>query len=107
MAKYWDGLDSVAAALAHPGRRQIVDRLRAGPATSSDLAGLLGVGLPAVVKHLAMLAGAGIIRSAKSGRVVTHDLDDHRLQEYATWLRTRQSFWQHQLDALSDHLETS
>lgn len=107
MVKYWDGLDGVAAALAHPGRRQVVDRLRAGPATSSDLAGLLGVGLPAIAKHLALLGGAGVIHSAKSGRVVTHVLDDRRLQEYATWLRARESFWRHQLDALTDHLEKS
>jgi DNA-binding transcriptional ArsR family regulator len=107
MAKYEDGLDGVAAALAHPGRRQVVDRLRAGPATSSELAGLLGVGLPAMAKHLGLLAAAGVIRSAKSGRVVTHVLDDHNLREYATWLGTRESFWRHQLDALTAHLEES
>jgi DNA-binding transcriptional ArsR family regulator len=107
MAKYLDGLDGVATALAHPGRRQVVDRLRAGPASSSELARLLGIGLPAVTKHLALLAGAGVIHSAKSGRVVTHVLDNDRLHVYATWLATRDSFWQHQLDALADHLEST
>jgi DNA-binding transcriptional ArsR family regulator len=105
MAKYSDGLDGVAAALAHPGRRQVVDRLRAGPASSSELAQLLGIGLPAVTKHLALLSDAGVIHSAKAGRVVTHELDDARLRAYAIWLGTRESFWRHQLDALTDHLE--
>ena len=107
MVKYSDGLDGVAAALGYPGRRQVVDRLRAGPATSSELAELLGIGLPAVTKHLALLAGAGVIHSAKSGRVVTHLLDDERLRAYAVWLGTRESFWHNQLDALNDHLEST
>ena len=85
MVKYSDGLDGVAAALAHPGRRQVVDRLRAGPATSSELAELLGIGLPAV----------------------THLLAGERLRAYAVWLGTRESFWHNQLDALSDHLEST
>jgi DNA-binding transcriptional ArsR family regulator len=105
MVKYSDGLDELAAALAHPGRRHIVDRLRAGPATTSELAALLDVGLPAVTKHLGLLAGAGLIRSAKSGRVVTHRLSPERLHEYSTWLATRESFWHHQIDALTTHLE--
>jgi DNA-binding transcriptional ArsR family regulator len=105
MAKYSDGLDGVAAALSHSGRRHVVDRLRAGPASSSELAQLLGIGLPALTKHLALLASAGVIRSAKTGRVVTHELDDERLRTYAIWLGTRKSFWHNQLDALTDHLE--
>jgi DNA-binding transcriptional ArsR family regulator len=105
MVKYADGLDGIATALAHPGRRQIVDRLRAGPASSSELAQLLGIGLPALTKHLTLLASAGVVRSAKTGRVVTHELDDERLRAYAIWLGTRESFWRNQLDALTDHLE--
>jgi DNA-binding transcriptional ArsR family regulator len=107
MVKYTDGLDGVAAALAHPGRRQVVDRLRAGPASSSELAGLLGIGLPAMTKHLALLAAAGVVHSAKTGRVVTHELDDERLRAYAIWLGTRESFWHNQLDALTEHLENA
>ncbi len=105
MAKYSDGLDELATALAHPGRRQVVDRLRAGPATTSELAALLGIGLPAATKHLALLGEAGVVHSRKSGRVVTHDLDRERLLAYSTWLTTRESFWNHHLDALTDYLE--
>lgn len=105
MVKYADGLDTVAAALAHPGRRHIVDRLRAGPASTSELAGLLAIGLPAVTKHLGLLTSAGLVDSVKSGRVVTHHLEPGRLQDYATWLGTRRSFWHGQLDTLTTFLE--
>ena len=105
MAKYSVGLDAVAGALASAGRRQIVDRLRAGPATSSELAALLDVGLPAVTKHLAALGQARLVRSAKTGRTVTHRLDPAPLRDYTTWLATRESFWHGQLDTLSAHLK--
>lgn len=105
MAKYMDGLDAVASALAHSGRRHIVDRLRSGPATTSELADLLAIGLPAVSKHLGLLAGAGLTKAVKSGRTVTHQLDPERLLDYSTWLATRRSFWHHQLNELTNYLE--
>lgn len=104
MAKYSDDLGPLAAALANDGRRSIVDRLRAGPATTSELAALLAVGLPAVTKQLGVLSGAGLVQSSKQGRVVTHRLDPAPLAEYATWLASRRSFWSNQLDALTAHL---
>ncbi len=105
MVKYGDGLDGVATALAHPGRRQIIDRLRFGTATTTELAELLAIGLPAASKQLSLLSLGGITTAAKSGRTVTYQLDTSRLLEYSTWLTTRRSFWHGQLDALSDYLE--
>ena len=105
MVKYWDGLDAVATALANGGRRRIVDRLRAGPATTSELAAMLQIGLPAATKQLAALAEARLVQSTKTGRTVTHRLDPAPLMDFSTWLATRESFWQHQLDALSAHLQ--
>jgi DNA-binding transcriptional ArsR family regulator len=100
MVKYYDGLDLVASAMAHTGRRQIVDRLQAGPATTSELATLLDVGLPATMKQLSVLVDAGVVARAKAGRTVRHDLDRSPLVGYSTWLVARRSFWHDQLDAL-------
>lgn len=102
MVKYLDGLDAVATALAHPGRRQAVTLLGGGPASSSRLAGVLGIGLPAMHKHLAVLTTAGLIESTKAGRVVTHRLRVEPLRRYAGWLAERSAFWNTQLDALAD-----
>ena len=107
MVKYSDGLDDIAQALACRGRRQIVARLNGATATSSELADLLGIGLPAVQKHLSVLHDADLITSIKRGRTVTHSLKPASLASYADWLRTRQSFWNNQLDALTEHLEDS
>lgn len=100
-----DGLDAVATALAHAGRRHVVTRLASGPATSSELAEEIGVALPTLQRHLGVLDRAGLLDSRKAGRVVTHRLRPQPLRELDTWLTTRTSFWTHQLDALDQSLE--
>jgi DNA-binding transcriptional ArsR family regulator len=101
MANYNDGLNAVASALASPGRRQVVDRLRAGPASTSALAHLLDLGLPGVTKHLQVLAAAGLTQQRKAGRVMTHHLIADPLLGYSDWLASRAAFWQRQLDDLA------
>ncbi len=103
--RYDDGLDAVATALAHRGRRQVVARLAGGPATSSELAADLGVALPTLQRHLGVLDAAGLLDSAKSGRVVTHRLRPDPLRELDGWLAARTSFWTHQLDRLEQALD--
>lgn len=104
MVKYSDGLDAVAGALAHAGRRQLIGTLQRGPATSSQLATELGIGLPALHKHLMVLTGAELIASHKAGRVVTHRLRRGPLLRYDDWLAARAGFWHDQLDALGEGL---
>ncbi|MGH7338371.1 MAG: ArsR/SmtB family transcription factor, partial [Myxococcota bacterium] len=54
-------LDAVFAALAHPIRRSIVERLSRGECAVSDLAEPHDVSLPAISKHLKVLERAGLI----------------------------------------------
>ena len=107
MVKYSDGLDAVAAALAHAGRRQLVSTLNRGPATSTQLATELGIGLPALHKHLIVLTRAELIASRKAGRVVTHRLRREPLRRYDAWLEARAGFWTEQLDALAGAFDGS
>jgi len=105
VVKYLDGLDAVTQALAHRGRRSIISRLAKEAATSTDLSRLLGIGLPALHKHLDLLRRASMIASVKAGRTVTHTLRPTALDTLADWILTRKLFWQNQFDALADHLE--
>ena len=61
--------------------------------------------LAAVGKHIAVHESAGIIRTAKSGRVRTCALVPHALTDATAWLTTQEQFWNSSLDALTDHLE--
>ena len=102
MVKYSpEEVRDVAAALSTDSRLLIIDRLRRGTATSTELAATAGIGLPAVHKQLAILQQAGLVVSAKDGRVVSHRLRAEGLDVLADWLRTRRSFWTnsfHELD---------
>ena len=109
MAKYasreHDRLGAVAAALASGRRRAVVTRLCRGPATTTELADHVGAALPTMHQHLDVLRGAGLIHSAKDGRVVTHTVDLQPLEMMEEWIAVRRSFWTNQLDALGSALE--
>ena len=55
----------------------------------------------AVQGPLTVLAGAELIDSRKTGRVVTHRLRREPLRRYDDWLAARSGFWTEQLDALA------
>ena len=61
-------------ALAHPGRLLMVDELSRGERCVCELAGLLGVEMPTVSRHLAQLRHAGIVEDDKRGAQVFYKL---------------------------------
>lgn len=102
-----DGLDTVFHALSDPRRRAIVTRLCEGPASVSALAAPLGVSLPAVVQHLAVLEDAGIITTSKAGRVRTCTLAPAALRTAETWISARRLPQERQLDRLETFLKNT
>ncbi|HEX6500702.1 MAG TPA: metalloregulator ArsR/SmtB family transcription factor [Micromonosporaceae bacterium] len=97
-------LDRVFHAVADPTRRAIVERLTRGPASVSDLARPLPMSLAAVVQHLQVLEGSGLVRSEKVGRVRTCRLDPAGLRAAEDWLHGRRTDWEDRLDRLGDVL---
>lgn len=100
MLKYEPSLDAWFAALADPTRRTIVDRLSRGPASVSELAHPLAMSLPAVVQHVQVLEGSGLVSTEKVGRVRMCRLEADALGEVERWLHERRLFWQRRLDRL-------
>jgi DNA-binding transcriptional ArsR family regulator len=98
-------LDLTFQALADPTRRAIVERLTRGPASVSDLARPLSMSLPAVMQHLAILEGSGLVHSQKIGRVRTCRVDATALSLAESWISTRRAEWEQRLDRLGDYLE--
>jgi len=96
--------ERVFQALAVPSRRFIVDRLSRGPASASDLAGPLALSLAAVVQHLQVLEGCGIVRTEKVGRVRTCRIDPAALQAAEQWINQRRAMLESQLDRLGEFL---
>jgi DNA-binding transcriptional ArsR family regulator len=97
-------VDCVFHALADPNRRIIVERLSRGPATVSELAQPLPMSLSAVVQHLQVLQGSGLVRSEKVGRVRTCRIEPAALRPVERWIGARRSSWEGRLDRLGEYL---
>src|SRR5262245_54999910 len=103
MVYYRDGaLDRAFGALADPTRRAILDRLiRADALAVSEIAAPFAVSLPAVIKHLDVLARAGLIVRTKSGRTVRCRLTPAPMETAMQWLVRYERFWSERLDRLA------
>ncbi len=61
-------------AIADPDRLRIIQRLRNGPRSVSEIADTLGVPLANVSHHLKALRGMGLVITSKRGRFVMYSL---------------------------------
>ena len=106
MVNYQERLDRTFMALCDPPRRAISAHLeRKGAASISELAKPFTIRLPAVMKHLDVLANAGLVTRSKSGRTVTMRLRAQRMREAVEWLRRYERFWSSSLDRLMSYAE--
>ncbi len=98
-------LDLTFQALADPTRRAMMERLSRSPASVSDLARPLAMSLPAVMQHLAVLEGSGLVVSQKIGRVRTCRIDPKALNRAEEWINARRIEWERRLDRLGAYLK--
>ncbi len=106
MVNHSPRLDRTFAALVDPTRRAILARLADETALPvSELARPFPIKLPAVMKHLDVLADAGLITRSKAGRTVTVRLSPGPMEEAMAWLRRYERFWAASLDRLAAHAE--
>lgn len=106
MANQKTALDTVFHALADPTRRAVIGRLLQGAAPVTRLAEPFAMGLPAFLKHLAVLETSGLIRSEKRGRVRTCRIDADRLAAAEGWLAEQRAIWQGRTDRLAAFVES-
>ena len=97
-------LDLVFGAVADATRRSMLDRLRGGALTVTELARPYAMSLNAVSKHVKTLERAGLIRRTISGREHSCQLDAARFDEAIDWMRHYSEFWNQRIDALEKHI---
>lgn len=93
------------AALAEPHRRQILDLLRSGERSVTDLVARLRISQPGVSKHLRVLRDAGLVEVRPEGRHRWYGLRPQPLAEVDAWLEPYREYWSGRLDAIERHLE--
>jgi DNA-binding transcriptional ArsR family regulator len=91
---------SVFAALADDTRWRILTRLGEAPASASALARELPVSRQAIVKHLEVLRGAGLVEAEMVGRELVHRALGGRLSDLARDLERIAAAWDRRLAAI-------
>lgn len=104
MVNHDETLDDIFGALSSAVRRRTLEELGRSARTASDLAAPHGMTLGGFMKHLRILAQAGLIRCTKQGRSVTCELAKAPLSEAARWLANREQVLNDRMDALGRHL---
>lgn len=106
MVKYEkEELDLLFGALADPSRRQLVLTLRTGEATVEELGRPLGMSMPGVMKHLAVLEKSGLVVTEKRGRSRYCRLEASKLASGEKWMAEVRNFWGANLTRLANQLE--
>ena len=98
-------LDLTFQALADPTRRAMLERLSRSPASVSDLARPMDMSMSAVMQHLAVLEGSGLVVSEKIGRVRTCRIEPLALSAAETWINAQRAEWERRFDRLGNYLK--
>jgi DNA-binding transcriptional ArsR family regulator len=93
------------AALAHPIRREIVERVSGGPMTVGEASRNLGVSKPTVSRHLKLLEEAGVVTRVIDGRTHRLALRPETLAETAEWIERQGARWERLFDVVGEYLE--
>ena len=101
MVQYSPHMDRSFAAISDPTRRGILHRLGRGDASITDLAARFDMTLTGMKKHVQVLEEAGLVTTAKVGRVRTCRLGPRRLEAETAWMR----MYHEMLDARLNRLE--
>jgi len=94
-------------ALAEPQRRRILDELRTGPCSVSDLVVRLEIAQPSVSKHLKVLREHGLVTATQDAQRRLHQVDPRGFADLETWLAPYRTLWNRSFDALERHLNAS
>ena len=100
-------LDATFAALSDATRRGVLGRLARSDASITELAEKFHMTLTGMKKHVGVLEQAGLVTTAKVGRVRTCTLGRDRLDEEAAWIEEHRQLWAarfNELDKVIDEL---
>lgn len=95
-------LDDAFAALSDATRRGVLVLLGRKDASITHLADEFGMTLTGMKKHVGVLEKAGLVTTAKVGRVRTCTLGPRRLDAETAWLERYRALWDARFDALDD-----
>ena len=100
-----ENLDGVFAALAHPLRRSILERVNERQQTVVELAAPHAVSLNAVSKHIKKLEAAGLVTRDVDGSYHRISINRAAMNQAIRWMTHYVPFWHENLQRLKTSLE--
>ena len=98
-------VDDAFGVIAHPLRRELLQRLAVDEARVSEPGSLVPVSRPAVSQHLRLMLGAGVVVERRQGRARYYSLRRERLGDVDRWLARLDEFCADGLRRLGEHLD--
>jgi DNA-binding transcriptional ArsR family regulator len=106
MSKGYDpAVADIFFALGDETRLSILSKLRAGALSATVITHGARVTRQAIVKHLQVLEGAGLVTHVKRGREVLYALEPRRLDEARLYLEMISASWDQAIDRLQEMVE--
>jgi DNA-binding transcriptional ArsR family regulator len=93
------------AALSDVTRRGVLEQLARADASITDLAVKFDMTLTGMKKHVVVLEQAGLVTTAKVGRVRTCKIGPCRLEEEMEWIARYRMVWDARFEALDGVIE--
>jgi predicted transcriptional regulator len=98
--------DRVFTALGDATRRRLLTRLaQSSPKTATQLAREFPISRQGIVKHLDLLANAGLVLAQTRGREKRYLFDPTSLQTASAWIETIGKQWDERLQRLKNFVE--
>lgn len=97
-------MQSILFTIAEPNRFNIVELLKEGPRSVSDIVKVLNIGQPQVSRHLRILSEAGLVRVRRQAQKRIYSLEARPFQELDAWLDSFSGLWEERLDNFEDYL---
>jgi DNA-binding transcriptional ArsR family regulator len=98
---------SVLEVIAEPTRRRILDAVRGGERSVTELVEAVGMHQPGVSRHLKVLRDAGLVEVRREAQRRLYRLRAEPLRELDAWLEPYRAELAGRLDSLERHLERS
>jgi DNA-binding transcriptional ArsR family regulator len=96
---------AVLEAISDPTRRRILDAVRRGEQSVTELVEAVGMHQPGVSRHLRVLREAGLVQVRQEAQRRVYAIDPGPLAELDVWLAPYRRLWNDSLDALGRHLD--
>jgi DNA-binding transcriptional ArsR family regulator len=90
--------------LADPTRRRLIEALRKGERSVSELVDVVDIGQPGVSRQLAILQDADFVIVRPEGRRRLYSLRPEPFRDLDDWMRGYRGMWEQRLDRMEAEL---